>query len=156
MSTMRRRLYSIFFAVGRVTAVIAEFVVETRRRFAFAADAEAMRAFLLAMVAFASDAIDHNVNVADHLQRNAIVRYAVQSLAVVSGTGAFISATTGHRNTAIGFALLSGALGLASVAVQAEHEGDLVLGPMEEDEPLVVPELSGAARGMMVGRIGGR
>jgi hypothetical protein len=75
---------------------------------------------------------------------------------VVSGTGAFIAATTGHRSTAIGFALLSGALGLASVAVQAEREGDLILPQLTDDEPLVVPELSGAIRGMMVGRLGGR
>ena len=86
----------------------------------------------------------------------AVVRYAVQSLAVVSGTGAFIAATTGHRNTAIGFALFSGALGLASVVVQAEREGDLVLPQLTDDEPLVVPELSGASRGMMAGRLAGR
>jgi hypothetical protein len=75
---------------------------------------------------------------------------------VVSGTGAFISATTGHRSTAIGFALFSGALGLMSVAIQAEREGDLVLPQITDDEPLVTPELSGAARGMLAGRLAGR
>lgn len=89
------------------------------------------------------------------MRRVDLARYAVQSLAVVSGTGAFISATKGHRNVAIGFALLSGVLGLASVVVQAEREGDLML-PVFEEEPELVPGLTGAARGMLAGRLAGR
>lgn len=89
------------------------------------------------------------------MRADAVIRYAVQSLAVVSGTGAFIAATTGRRNTAIGFALLSGALGLASVAVDAEREGNLVLPAPVPVEPVVAPE-AGTMRGLLAGRITGR
>lgn len=89
------------------------------------------------------------------MRADAVVRYTIQSLAVVSGTGAFVAATSGYRNTAIGFALLSGALGLASVAVQAEREG-VLLPAMTEEEPTIATELSGAVRGMLAGRLAGR
>ena len=86
---------------------------------------------------------------------DAVVRYAIQSLAVVSGTGAFVAATSGYRHTAIGFALLSGALGLASVAVQIKREG-VLLTPVFEEEPTIGAELSGTARAMLAGRLAGR
>ena len=54
-----------------------------------------------------------------------MVRVAVSSVAVASGTGAFLALSTGHRGAAISLALIGGLFGLTAAfgqALEREHD----------------------------------
>jgi hypothetical protein len=90
---------------------------------------------------------------------DAIARVAISSVAVASGTGAFLALATGHRGPAIALALIGGFAGLTAAfgqALEREHDHPAALVP---GQPAVVgtaaaagPVVSGFMGGRMMGR----
>jgi hypothetical protein len=91
-----------------------------------------------------------------------VARVALETVAVASGTGAFVALATGHKTTAIGLAVLGGVLGVGAAlgeGLERENGHAPVPATPAPQAPQVVgtaaPVMAGFAGGRMLGRGGG-
>lgn len=92
------------------------------------------------------------------MQADAVARVVITTLAVASGTGAFVALATGHRASAIGLAVCGGVLTIGATLGQAleRENGHSPAATTAPTPPAVVGTTQGVAVRMAGVRMMGR